>query len=594
MQDVPRGADDWKDEVVEVIQKADSLGLNLPDNKLKALAEFICGLPQITLTAITPRIVKHGFYQNGTLAEHNSESKYAFPNLDRMISTCRTTIPTTLRQKCWDDYPRLAAECMTRGMVPESVFDELGYDMDKNPDGIEVPKHQGISQEHRQRAKCLTHEAQVELRQAKMIAVEAALTRKFSECLTKHKTLSDLNKECEAKLQELVNDPQGLLGPVEPTLENFGSITAPRLKAFIHVRTFPTYTTDKGPKDWTGWPKKSSAAEAANGDRCLVRLAYDCRDKPCIMQKLVKPVKAMPQQLRHLSATIIRSSTLTFHSDAYPLASSLLADDTWRVKLIAAYRLDSETTVTVTESSLGSADYLQKRLIKRLEVHVTTKLEKSEHKENWCWNLTASKLGHVSAILILFGYVKDDLECLDETSCFLLDNPALFRLVTEEFEEDGVYMYWDTNNMQWIRVGMVALRRFWLRFIEHSKMAQLKSGESGAFYNAYPSKYAKKTVDPALRRGYHENLRQYIALGYPLAKDVKDLVDVFGFKAADNRWIKSMRYRTKNGQAIQLADQQRRALHYLIECGLKLCLAPACDISVNAGWEQATGCYGKD
>ncbi|CAB9522640.1 expressed unknown protein [Seminavis robusta] len=223
MQDVPRGADDWKDEVVEVIQKADSLGLNLPDNKRRALAEFICGLPQITLTAITPRIVKHGFYQNGILAEHNSESKYAFPNLDRMISTCRTTIPTTLRQKCWDDYARLAA-----------------------------------------------------------------------------------------------------------------------------------------------------------------------------------------------------------------------------------------------------------------------------------------------------------------------------------------------------------------------------------FYNAYPSKYAKKTVDPALRRGYHENLRQYIALGYPLAKDVKDLVDVFGLKAADNQWIKSMRYRTKNGQAIQLADQHRRAMHYLMECGLKLCLAPACDISVNAGWEQATGCYGKD
>jgi hypothetical protein len=299
-----------------------------------------------------------------------------------------------------------------------------------------------------------------------------------------------------------------------------------------------------------------------------------------------------------LAATQIQSQPLAFSSNEYERASSLLMNKAWREKVLLEHRLNAENALTVFEqSTLDRANYLQDRLCIRLAKHVKTKLPENEDlHDHWCFHLTASKLGHMAALMVMFQHVKDDLVCLDDNQCLLSSPeglPQRFRLARAQ-PEDGVYLYYDTNARKWVRGGMVAARPFVERGSEHKKGSMLTTADSkkSKFYRSYPSKAAAGASQSGIRKGYFENLKHYIALGYPVKKSVDGLVDIFGFSEADNNNINTMNPRMKGGAKPTLEDKQRRAVHYLGELAYALCLSPHDNISSNPGWEQALRYYG--
>lgn len=262
------------------------------------------------------------------------------------------------------------------------------------------------------------------------------------------------------------------------------------------------------------------------------------------------------------------------------------------VKVVATWRLDSEHALTqIDESTLEKADYLQQRLIRRLEAHVDEKVPKGALRDCWCWHFTAKKLGHMAAVMVLLNHIKKDLECLADNQAFL-SGKQCFREVTETCVEDGVYLHFDNNSLVWIRAGMVAGRSLWERGFEHKTKARLESADAidSRFYTSYPRNNGPKP-ESAGRRGWFHNLSQMIALGYPVDRPLDPLLDILDIDEEDNQQLSKLNFRMKNDATPSLADKQRRGLHYLGETAHGLCLAPAHNVSTNAGWEQATGLY---
>jgi hypothetical protein len=81
-------------------------------------------------------------------------------------------------------------------------------------------------------------------------------------------------------------------------------------------------------------------------------------------------------------------------------------------------RLNAENQQQIGEYEQMQASLLQKLLLKCLESHVAKKVN-TDKQNNWCLYFTASKLGHMAAIMVLLGHVKHDLGCIQSDMCLL-------------------------------------------------------------------------------------------------------------------------------------------------------------------------------
>ena len=177
LSNLPEGVNSFKDRVKCQLQLAELQGgLCLPINKRKAVIDFVSAFPQTSASALTPSNISHGFYENGMLSSE-SPTKCAVPSFRNVLATCTATMPEEVVDLCEQHLSRLASEVSEHGHVPERAFNELKFPIDIDPEGNKVPKHQSISEEHRQRAKCLTHQHQVELRQARVEQAQQALSK---------------------------------------------------------------------------------------------------------------------------------------------------------------------------------------------------------------------------------------------------------------------------------------------------------------------------------------------------------------------------------------------------------------------------------
>jgi hypothetical protein len=356
------------------------------------------------------------------------------------------------------------------------------------------------------------------------------------------------------------------------------------LQAFVHVRSFATVNK---PTNWK-WENRGKLEEAESGIECLILQAFNCRNKE--IQLVDKPQPARPPTPpppRHVSASIITCGTSLnpFIADTHVLASTLLSDSAWRNKVTEAWRLDAEEINHSTHATvLAMANDLQKMLLERLPKHVNDKVP-PEKRCHWCLYLTASKLGHVAAIMVLLKQVVEDLNCDLQGKC-LLANSTHFRKVSSRGSEDGIYLYWNTQNSTWIRVGMVAGRTFNERGVEHKNGSMLNTIDSNnsKFYRSYPSCCSKDKVKT--REGFFENLRHCVALGYPLSGPVARLVEIFQLSGHDNQNIEQLNFAVRNGGTPSLAQKQKRAMYYLLEMAYGLCLSEKDNVSKNPGWEQ--------
>ena len=109
---------------------------------------------------------------------------------------------------------------------------------------------------------------------------------------------------------------------------------------------------------------------------------------------------------------------------------------------------------------MKKAKQLQSILLGRLTQHINIRIEDSRKKEHWCLNWARDNFAQMSAVMVLYDHVKEDIQCLDNTTT-LLKSIQNFVIVGEDEESmQGAYLYYDTNDEKWIRSRKVTGRSF--------------------------------------------------------------------------------------------------------------------------------------
>jgi hypothetical protein len=215
-------------------------------------------------------------------------------------------------------------------------------------------------------------------------------------------------------------------------------------------------------------------------------------------------------------ATVINvgiSTTARFSSADLP--SKMLEDPTWVAQV--DHCLNSSGWIDkqrISSELKNQAEKLLTLLLPRLTAHVTRRIQDPKKHDHWCFQWAAKNFGRVAAIMVLYGHMEEDLKCLDLSET-LLGPPGNFLLpVDEDGEQEGAYLYFDTNNSRWIRSGKVTGRSFMTRHKEHQKASKLTTSQhlDSRFYTRYHSKAVELTTKGA-REGYFKNLLQYVACG---------------------------------------------------------------------------------
>jgi len=352
-------------------------------------------------------------------------------------------------------------------------------------------------------------------------------------------------------------------------------------------------------ENWT-WPNKGNVEEAKHGVDKLIKRAAECLNKPSILESPASSTtdaSKATQNTRHEQATIISIEAHQKMFSNEEKASSYLQDEMWVHQVIQA--LDPEDVISnsnhsngIPQTSLDRADLLQKQLEQRLGRHCQVRIQNEKKRDHWSMMWAGKCLPQLSAIMVLFGHVKNDLACLDLNACLLAD-PSVFKKATTPTGKilEGCYLYYDQNDHKWIRSGKAVGSNFALRHEQHLKESKWKSSNSqkSEFYSSYPSR-SVILADNRARKGNFENLQQYIGVGYNkllkknMLKDVKDK-GIFHLDDEINKRIDALNFKGKS----RLNTKQCNMIGYLLELGYDLCLAPDFNISGNPGFEIVLG-----
>ena len=148
--------------------------------------------------------------------------------------------------------------------------------MDSDRNNKAVHRTADINQENRQRAKCLTHIHQVELREERTMLIQADIYRKKADKLSLLNSKINDNTICEEKIMTILQkdniDNSSDITLNDASLEMFDKCNLPDLIAFILVRR-PDLTKSK-------IPKKGKLVDAEKGENNCILLAYECRSMP--------------------------------------------------------------------------------------------------------------------------------------------------------------------------------------------------------------------------------------------------------------------------------------------------------------------------
>jgi hypothetical protein len=454
--------------------------------------------------------------------------------------------------------------------------------LDLDSCGQEVPKTATISQESRQRAKCLTHENQVELRLERERLLQAEEERKIASKINKHQQVLHHSEACSAKV-----------GGQEATLQLFSKATVQELKAFVFARSFKNIDESWKP------PNKGKPEEAEAGADNLIKRAFDCHNKPIILEKpsdaIAVPSSQATNNTRHSEATVVSiEPSKAFFSNADQKASRFLSTHSWVLQVLTALDPNGHCAKApeIQEPSLlQKADLLQTKLEQRLQFHCQLRIKDKNKREHWCLQWSAKNFPQMAAIMVLFNHVKTDISCLDHNQCLLAGPTFFLKATNREAHMEGCYLHFDSNNNEWIRSGKAVGSTFGQRNVQHKLASRLTSAssENSKFYHFYPSIEAA-IVDKRVKKGSFENLQQHVGVGFDKLRKGKLLVDVeqggiFHLDNETNKRIDAINFRGN----LRLQTKQLNMLGYLWELAYDLCIAPASNVSGNPGFEVLLG-----
>jgi flavin-binding protein dodecin len=287
----------------------------------------------------------------------------------------------------------------------------------------------------------------------------------------------------------------------------------------------------------------------------------------------------------------------------------------WHTNVKAAFDHMNQVTLRGGSNDEGAADTLQEQtnlLFKLLWARLAQHMDRvpEAKRQHWVWQFVRKNLSRVAAAMIIFNHAVDDLEwCATDPNECLLRNafskytsfiPLTGTSATSTTEAakitEGCYLYFDTENLVWVRSGKVSGgRSFAKRHKEHMKGSQLECDKSrlSKFYTCYPS--ATATVERSrLRRGHFGDLQMYSGLAFSSRPDSPGLRHLQDDKNGIFVWDKdclSSLSKVKFSGTVALNDKKLHMVAYLCELGYDLMLAPAKNISRSPGFETPLGVF---
>ena len=448
-----------------------------------------------------------GFVKSGLVGnEKEFNSKFAFADFDHMLNTVRREVTTKEYDLCQSTLPELLKYQLENGHVPDSEYDRLGYPYDQNPCGEDVIKDATVSQECRQRAKCLSHEQQIGLRIEREELLLADEKRKVADKINRYHKLLEDNSKCEA-----------VLANTDGSLVDYSKCTVKMLTAYIHVREFKAIQAGGRDDDWK-WPNKGKIEEAVEGADKIITRAHKLKSKDIILEEPASPKPVAPEvNTRHEEATIICATPRQTIFSNEEKASRFLQMPNWASAVTKALDPWGNCTVLdINNDLLVRADLLQKQLECRLTRHCRIRIKKESKRSHWCLLWASKNMPPMAAVMVLFNHIKTDITCLDHNQCLLAASSSFLKASSNrEAMMEGCYLYYDLNNEEWIRSGKATSSNFSKRHAEHKAGSMLTSASSqkSKFYNSYPSRYAN-LADQSVRKGEFEKLQILVGVGY--------------------------------------------------------------------------------
>ena len=138
--------------------------VHLPSAKRRHLIDFLCVLPDILNKCCTQKHIRQGFVEAGMI----DNKHYRYPVFNKILATCRRNIEQSEYDLVNNHFGEFFEEASRDGIVSERIYNELGVRVDKDMHDKDVLRDCGISNESRQRSKCLTHHQQVQLREDRL------------------------------------------------------------------------------------------------------------------------------------------------------------------------------------------------------------------------------------------------------------------------------------------------------------------------------------------------------------------------------------------------------------------------------------------
>ena len=547
--------------------------LNLPNQKRRALIDFVACIPQAMARSCTANGIRHGFLENGMIDSKTNP----FPDFDKMLATCRSNITKEQYKLCLTSFPTLMKTFVEKGHIPDSLFASLGFPPDVNPSGNEVHRlNEGAEGECRQRAKCLTHKYQQRKRTEKLQELEAEKNRVVADERKKVSDILELNKQAEEKLPALD----------KATLTDFNGLTIKLLKPFILARM---------PDEKLSSLKKGTVAEAEVGTCNLILFAFEAKDKeiqlefPTEEEVVVEenlPVEAPDQEQEDNvePATVFELDSGTWQFKCYEEASKLLSNVSW-VKLVADITVHGERSLLeVSEGIKEQSNLLQQLLLQRLTLHVERRVPLPKQKQTaWVFDFVAQNTARMAAIMLLHNHIKKDLKCLGVGRTLLAHVENFLKCDNEiSTNLEGTYGYFDTNDHIHIRSGKVTGRLFFVRHTEHSKAA--REGKDSQFYRRYPSLEVAALEG---RKGAFENLLQVVYFAYdPTSENLDDSIsDLFLFNSVCMEKIERIRFGRPSNK-LKTEIKKRHMVSYLAELTYDLAICATDNVSESPGFES--------
>ena len=163
-----------KQRVTNAFQSGQLSVLQLNSKKRGALIDFISVLPEMATKAATRDNIIDGFVETGLI----DKKQLKYPVLEKILATCKKSIPRDIYDKFIDNFPRLFSIMLEKGHISEEVYDDMDFPRDMDVHGREVRRDATISQESQQRCKELTHTFQIDERRERTEAILAEQRRR--------------------------------------------------------------------------------------------------------------------------------------------------------------------------------------------------------------------------------------------------------------------------------------------------------------------------------------------------------------------------------------------------------------------------------